>query len=184
LYRNLANSLTVARLILTPFVVAAILNGHNRLAFGLVIAAGASDGLDGFLARRLNAASRFGAYLDPIADKALLVSIYVAFGIAHVLPWWLVGIVLGRDVLILGMVAWGILFTSIRSFPPSIWGKLTTFTQIGAVVILLADARPYFSRKLLLACVTTTTVWSAVHYAARGIRLLRKERIDGAAKRG
>lgn len=185
LYRNLANLLTVARLLLTPFIVVAVLHGHRRQAFALACVAGVSDAVDGLVARRLRATTRFGAYLDPVADKALLVSLYIAFAVAHILPFWLVGIVLGRDALILGMVAWGMLFTRVRTFPPTIWGKISTFTQIAAVVVLLADARPYVSRRLVLGSIALTSVWSGLHYAARGIQMLkadRKERIDGGAK--
>ena len=117
-----------------------------------------------------------GAYLDPIADKILLSAIYVALGFAHAIPWWMVAVVFGRDVLILGMAAYGLLFTSIRKFPPSVWGKLSTFFQISAALMVMCS-RAGFPAPVTLAVwlMVGATVWSGVHYAWRGIALLRSE---------
>src|SRR5688572_6357044 len=120
------NLLTCVRMALTPWIFYAIVAGSARQALLLCVIAGATDGIDGLIARRYGWVTRSGAYLDPIADKLLLTSVYVAFGIAGAVPVWLVGVVVGRDALILGMVGLGFLFTRVRDFPPSIWGKIST----------------------------------------------------------
>ena len=88
-------------------------------------------------ARKMGESSRTGAYLDPIADKILFSVIYFSLALAHAIPWWMVAMVFGRDLLILAMAAYGLLFTSIRKFPPSVWGKLSTFFQISAAMMVM-----------------------------------------------
>ena len=169
-----ANFVTLLRLILAPFVAADILHGNYGRAIILFFIAGLTDVLDGLLARRLGAGSRVGAYFDPIADKILLSVIYVALGLAHAIPWWMVAVVFGRDILILGMAAYGLLFTSVRKFPPSVWGKLSTFFQISAALVVMGD-RDGIPAPVSLAVwlMVAATVWSGVHYAWRGVVLLR-----------
>jgi len=158
---------------LAPFVAADILEGYYGRAIALAFFAGLTDVFDGLLARKMGESTATGAYLDPIADKILLSAIYVALGVAHAIPWWMVGVVFGRDVLILGMAAYGILFTSVRKFPPSVWGKLSTFFQISAALMVMC-ARAGFPAPVTLAVwlMVAATVWSGVHYAWRGIALL------------
>jgi len=129
---TIPNLVTLIRLVLAPFVAMAILNSAYPLAIGLFFTAGITDIIDGALARKMDDTSLFGAYLDPIADKILLSVIYLALALVHDIPWWMLGVVFGRDLLILGMAAYGLLFTSIRKFPPSVWGKISTFFQISA----------------------------------------------------
>lgn len=138
LFRNLPNLLTVLRLVLVPVVGRAILVSEFRQAALLIFIAGATDALDGFLARRFHWSSDLGAYLDPLADKALLVTSYVALGLAGAIPVWLVWLVLGRDLVILLMVALAFLLTGIRKFPPTIWGKLSTVGQVTAALVIIA----------------------------------------------
>jgi cardiolipin synthase (CMP-forming) len=159
---------------LAPFVAADILEGYYGRAIALAFFAGLTDVFDGLLARKMGESTPTGAYLDPIADKILLSAIYVALGVAHAIPWWMVAVVFGRDVLILGMAAYGILFTSIRKFPPSVWGKLSTFFQISAALMVMC-ARAGFPAPVTLAVwlMVGATVWSGVHYAWRGVTLLR-----------
>ena len=159
---------------LAPFVAADILEGYYGRAIALAFFAGLTDVFDGLLARKMGESTPTGAYLDPIADKILLSAIYVALGVAHAIPWWMVGVVFGRDVLILGMAAYGILFTSVRKFPPSVWGKLSTFFQISAALMVMC-ARAGFPAPVKLAVwlMVAATVWSGIHYAWRGIMLLR-----------
>ena len=170
------NLLTLLRLMLAPFVAADILEGYYGRAIALAFFAGLTDVFDGLLARKMGESTPAGAYLDPIADKILLSAIYVALGLAHAIPWWMVAVVFGRDVLILGMAAYGILFTSIRKFPPSVWGKLSTFFQISAALMVMC-ARAGFPAPVTLAVwlMVGATVWSGIHYAWRGITLLRSE---------
>jgi cardiolipin synthase len=168
------NLVTLLRLLLAPFVAFAILNGFYRRAIVLFFVAGITDVIDGLLARKMGESTRVGAYLDPIADKILLSVIYVSLALVHDIPWWMVAVVFGRDVLILGMAVYGLLFTSIRKFPPSVWGKLSTFFQISAaLMVMCARAGIPAPVKLALWLMLIATVWSGLHYAWRGIALLR-----------
>ena len=105
---SIPNLITLGRIILVPVVVWAIMSGEMLVAFVLFLAAGISDAVDGFLAKRFHMASELGAYLDPLADKALIVSIYVALGIAGALPISLVILVVSRDIMIISafMLSW------------------------------------------------------------------------------
>ena len=174
---NLPNLFTLARLALAPFIAIAILHGNYGRALILFFAAGVSDAFDGFLARKLGEATRVGAYLDPVADKILMAVIYLSLGFAGAIPWWMVAIVFGRDVLILGMVAWGLLFTSIRRFPPSIWGKVSTFLQILAALCVMGDRYGVQApAQTALWLMIAATIWSGIHYAFRGLQLLRAQK--------
>ena len=131
--------------------------------------------IDGFLARRFEIATRIGAYFDPIADKILLSVIYVSLGAAGAMPWWMVAIVFGRDVLILAMAAYGLLFTSVRKFPPSVWGKISTFFQIAAALVVMgARANISVPLTLALSLMLAATVVSGLHYLWRGVSLLKQ----------
>ena len=172
---NLPNLFTLARLVLTPFIAADIL--HNRYGRAIVLfsLAGISDVIDGFLARRLQASTSAGAYFDPIADKILLSAIYISLGVAGAMPWWMVAVVFGRDVLILVMAGYGLLFTQVRKFPPSVWGKISTFFQIlAALVVMGARAGIPAPVTLALCLMLVGTIASGVHYVWRGIVLLRQ----------
>ena len=172
---NLPNLFTFARLVLAPFIASDILHGRYGRAILLLFAAGFSDVIDGFLARRFQIATRVGAYFDPIADKILLSVIYVSLGLAGAIPWWMVAVVFGRDVLILGMAAYGLLFTALRKFPPSVWGKISTFLQIAAALVVMgARAAIPAPVTLALSLMIVGTVVSGLHYMWRGIGLLRK----------
>ncbi len=153
----------------------AILNHQSRLALLLCAGAGATDALDGWLARRLQAQSRLGAYLDPISDKILLVTVYLTLGVIHAAPRWLVGLILTRDLLILAMAGAALTFTTLRDFPPSIWGKISTHLQIYAALIFLsAHAWPDSVLPRLvpfaIAGAAAGTSWSGLHYLVTGIR--------------
>lgn len=170
---NAPNLFTLLRLLLTPFIAASILNGAYGRAIVLLFAAGFSDAIDGYLARRLDVQTQFGAYFDPIADKILLVVIYLSLGFAHAIPWWMVALVFGRDLLILAMAAYGLAFTSVRKFPPSIWGKISTILQISAALAVMLDrAGMPAPVTLALWLMVAATAWSGFHYAWRGFRIL------------
>jgi len=134
------NQLTFLRLAFLPFFIIAIKYGHWRTALGILVAAGVSDGLDGLLARGLNQRTPLGAYLDPIADKLLLSSSYFVLALKAKVPWWLTILVLGRDVLLLAACAVILITVGYRPFPPSIWGKATTFFEIFLIVVVLLGA--------------------------------------------
>ena len=172
---NLPNLFTLARLVLTPFIASDILHNHYGRAIILLFAAGFTDVIDGALARRLQSSTAAGAYFDPIADKVLLSVIYVSLGIAGAIPWWMVAVVFGRDVLILAMAGYGLLFTRLRKFPPSVWGKISTFFQIAAALVVMgARAGIPAPVTLALCLMVLATSVSGLHYAWRGITLLRQ----------
>jgi cardiolipin synthase (CMP-forming) len=134
---NWPNSISVARILLVPLVIWFIITGQFTLAFLGFLAAGVSDGIDGFLARHFNQRTDLGAYLDPIADKALLVSIYAALGFLKILPSWLVILVVSRDVLIVGAVILAWILDRPLAMKPSWISKVNTAAQIMLVIAVL-----------------------------------------------
>lgn len=175
---TLPNLFTLSRLLLAPVIVYAILNGQALAALAIFAAAAATDVVDGYLARHFGAATAAGAFLDPIADKLLLTGVYLALALAGSAPWWLVGAIFGRDLLILAASAVALLATKLRAFPPSRWGKTSTFFQIlTAVAFMGRDAFGYpllaTLSALLIWPTLALTVWSGIHYGWRGARLLR-----------
>jgi cardiolipin synthase len=181
LSHNLPNLFSAARLALVPVIAAEVLGGNFRVALTLTMLAGFTDGVDGFLARRFGWVTQVGAWLDPLADKVLLVTLFVTLGWVGAVPWWLVALVLARDAVILAMVGAAFAFTAIRDFPPSIWGKLSTLVQVGACVgVLLVRATsfawPPVAVILLVAATTLATVWSGIDYVRLGVTRWRRER--------
>lgn len=172
------NLLTILRIVLTPLVIRAILTGQHFLALAIFAAAAVTDLLDGAAARRFGSSSRTGAYLDPIADKILLSGVYVALAAAHTVPWWLVGVIFGRDLYILLGVTVMLWLTPNRKFPPSIWGKASTFVQIATAVTWMArnllevPVLETISAAMLWPC-AAFTIWSGLHYTWRGVQLAR-----------
>lgn len=176
--RWLPNTLTIARLIVVPFVVATLVRHQFGLALALFFAAAITDGIDGSLARRFGWTSRTGAYLDPIADKSLLAAIFLALLVIGAVPGWLVALIFARDLAILMFSVWALAFTKIRNFSPSRWGKLSTFSQISCAVYIMATlAFPSWPVAWLrpvaigLAAVGTASSWIA--YGIRGWRMLQ-----------
>src|SRR5579863_349641 len=130
------NELTFLRLAFLPFFIIAIKYDRYAVALGILVLAGFTDGLDGLLARGLNQKTPLGAYLDPIADKLLLSSSFFALALKGKIAWWLAIMVLGRDVLLLVACATILLTVGYRPFPPSVWGKATTFFELGLVFLV------------------------------------------------
>lgn len=180
MFRSLPNLLSALRIALAPAAAWAILAGRGGLALGLLGAAALSDFFDGWLARRIGVESRLGAYLDPVADKLLLATVYFCEGLAGYLPAWLVALVFGRDLMILAFAGWALVFTRLRRFPPTVWGKISTAAQIATALAVLADPGRRFDRGLVLAMAAVPTAWSAVHYVWRGFTMLRAG--DGAIR--
>lgn len=172
------NVLTVCRLLLVPFVISAILAAHHAVAMALFAVAALTDLLDGAVARRFRLTSRTGAYLDPIADKFLLSGVFLALAAAGLAPWWLVALILGRDLYILLGAASFLWFTRLRKFSPSGWGKASTFVQIVTVVVWMArnmlevPVLNLLSALVIWPC-AALTIWSGVHYTWRGFRAAR-----------
>jgi cardiolipin synthase len=136
---NIPNSLTLGRIVLVPLIVWLIITHEMTAAFLLFLLAGFSDAADGFLAKRFGWRSELGAYLDPIADKALLVSIYVTLGFAGHLPAWLVIAVVSRDILIVGAVVLSWMLSRPVSMHPLLISKANTLAQIVLAGLVLAE---------------------------------------------
>jgi cardiolipin synthase len=168
--RNAPNLLTLIRICLAPFLVAAILGAHYKLSFGLFVAAGLTDALDGTLARVLKQRTMLGQYLDPVADKLLLSTLFLVLMHKGLIPVTVTVLVFGRDVAILLVAA--ILFAAVgrREFSPSSFGKANTFAQVSAVAaVLLNQLTPAhwvaIVRLLALDATMALTVISGLHYA-------------------
>ncbi|HEY1220639.1 MAG: CDP-alcohol phosphatidyltransferase family protein [Bryobacteraceae bacterium] len=176
-WMNAANGLTALRLLLAPPIVAAMWAGRHGLALALFAFAAATDVLDGAAARQFDQATPLGAYLDPIADKCLLNAMFLAMAGARMVPWWFVVIVLGRDIYLLLAAAILLRFTSRRKFPPSVWGKASTFVQIVTAIAALAAGMSGQSNLwipvALIRISAVFTVWSGVEYTWRGIGVVR-----------
>ena len=168
------NLITLGRILLVPVVVWAITAGEMGLAFVLFLLAGISDAVDGFLAKRFAMTSELGRYLDPLADKVLVVSIYVALGVAEAIPRWLVILVVSRDIMIIGAIMLSWLIGRPVAVKPLLVSKLNTVAQILFAGLVLASLGFGFEAHAvtLLAMVTVAglTLLSIVFYVAEWVR--------------
>jgi cardiolipin synthase (CMP-forming) len=171
---SIPNLITLARILLVPVVVWAIASNQMLFAFLLFAAAGVSDAVDGFLAKRFGMASELGAYLDPLADKVLIVSIYVSLGIMDGLPRWLVILVVSRDLLIVGGVMFSWLIGRPVSVKPHPVSKLNTAAQLLLVGLVLASLGFAFDAgwalTLTMAIVAALTLLSVAVYLREWVR--------------
>lgn len=136
---NIPNLITLGRVILVPVVFWLLVSGQTQLAFFAFVLAGVSDAVDGFIAKRFGLSTELGAYLDPLADKLLIVSIFVALGVMGTLPSWLVIAVVSRDILIvLGVMLSWVLDQPVR-IRPLIVSKANTLAQLVLAATVLAD---------------------------------------------
>jgi cardiolipin synthase len=182
LFLNVPNLITLARILLTPLFVFSLVNGQRGTAFAVLVAAGATDLLDGFAARRLKQRTRIGLWLDPAADKLMITTAFVALTVpalaaSHALPVWLTAVVIGRDVLIALGAGIVILVRGSRSFPPSVAGKLSTVSQVltvWATTFGLAWGGPTAWLPSLYLATAALTCLSGAHYTWRGFRMLRE----------
>jgi cardiolipin synthase len=177
---NLANLITVIRLLMTIPLIWLIATDRVHAAFWLLVVAGMSDLLDGYIAKNFNARTELGAYLDPIADKTLLDGIYVALALAGWLPPWLAMLVVGRDVLIVLGVALIQRRNPVFRARPLLIGKVNTFAQLALAACALAHAGGVIDLgmlvSVLVAVVLLTTVLSGAGYAGQAMRALAPER--------
>lgn len=136
---TIPNLITIGRLIIVPFLIVMIMQGRWETAFVLFVAAGISDAADGFIARHFDMRSEFGAYIDPIADKALLVSIYVTLAIVGAIPGWLAIVVVSRDAMIVGAVLLSWIMGRPVEIKPLLVSKLNTTAQIAFAAFALGS---------------------------------------------
>jgi cardiolipin synthase len=171
---TLPNAITFARLCAVPATIWLVLQHRLDLAFWVFVAAGVSDAVDGWLARVTNTRSRLGALLDPVADKALLVSIYVALAAIGVLPDWLAILVVFRDLLIVGGVIVLYLLHQPPAIQPILLSKANTVLQIALAAGALAVAgfglpgEPLIGA--LIAATAASTIASGAVYVVRAAR--------------
>lgn len=165
---NLPNAITLLRFALVPVIALALLRADFATALVLFVVAAASDLVDGFLARRWNQSTRFGAIADPLADKLTMLTVTALLAMAHALPWWFALAVVVRDGLIVG----GALVYHLRIGPvemaPSLISKVNTaleFLLLLAVLAIQAGHLPDGAwRQVLLFTTLATIVWSGTHY--------------------
>jgi len=182
---SLPNLITIARILLVPLTVWLIIRQEYGWAFSAFLLAGISDGVDGYIARRFALQSELGSYLDPIADKALLVSIYVSLAILQVLPVWLTILVVTRDVLIVGAVLLAWVMEKPVAMKPLWVSKVNTVAQIafaGAVLLALATSWP-FGQLLTagIAAVAALTLASGALYMRDWVRHMAEPDLKGGS---
>ncbi len=177
---NIPNLLSIFRFFLTFFFIIAVNSGRLHLALFLFILQGVSDLLDGFLARVMGKKTHLGAFLDPIADKTMLVASFVLLYLHQIVPLWLTSLVLARDLVI--AIGFLILYKlSYTTTPvPSIFGKITTACQIATIVyVLWSGARTYGDVFFYITALSTAV--SGIHYIFIGFRMLYRSRFQQPA---
>ncbi len=171
---------------MTPLFVIFLLKKYNGLALMVFVVAGVSDGLDGFIARYFNQRTVLGAYLDPIADKLLLMAAYISLAVLSLLPASLAVVVISRDVVIvLGIVVLSILNIRIE-IKPTIVSKFTTFSQLTTIFWALLDPqliRLQFIGQVLYWSTAALTTLSGLHYMYIGLNIMQNALGNGSAKK-
>ena len=165
---NVPNAITSVRILLVPFLAYLLLHGAYGAAIWVFLAAGVSDALDGFIARRFNLCTRVGAVLDPLADKMLIVVSVLTLAWRGLLPWWLAFVIAGRDLIIVGGAAAYALRAGRVEMEPSVPSKVNTGVQITLVLVVLGTAAGVIRTAgwlpALFGIAFVTTVVSGVHY--------------------
>ena len=168
LFQLLPNFISLARLLAVPVTVYLILQDTYDVAFWLFVAAGVSDALDGYLAKRFNLESVLGSYLDPLADKALLVGVFIALGVMEHVAMWLVILIVFRDLLIVGGAILFHTLTQSLQMQPLLISKLNTVAQILLACAVLAQLGanwelPWLTESLIVAVAATTFLSGAAY---------------------
>ena len=163
------NQLTLLRMIFIPFIVVSLIEHEYKQALVLLVIAGLTDLFDGFLARKLHQQTLIGQYLDPIADKLLLSTLFMVLAGLHLIKWRYTVLVFSRDIGILGVSAVLYATAGLRDFRPSIFGKVNTLSQIAAVFfvmlyLVLPQEWVWFSKTVFLRMTFAFTILSALHY--------------------
>jgi cardiolipin synthase (CMP-forming) len=155
---NIPNTLTLLRILLVPIVIWAIASHDYTLAFTLFVVAGVTDALDGAIARHFDMRTELGAYLDPLADKLLIMSIYTSLALTGALPVWLALLVFSRDVLIMGGVQLASLMENPVTIKPNFLSKVNTTAQISFAALILGA----LAMKFHLGHIYTVMTWVVV----------------------
>ncbi|WP_114945925.1 CDP-alcohol phosphatidyltransferase family protein [Microvirga calopogonii] len=171
---TIPNIITIGRLIIVPIVIVMIMQQRWATAFALFVVAGVSDAVDGFIARKFDMRSEFGAYIDPLADKSLLVSIYVTLAIVGAIPGWLAIVVVSRDAMIVAAVLLSWVMSRPVEIKPLIVSKLNTGAQLAfAAYALAANAFGVELgglEEIVMVLVATLTIASAGAYLVGWLR--------------
>jgi cardiolipin synthase len=181
MWLTIPNLLTLVRIVLMPFILIELSRGQYMIGGWTFGGAAFTDVLDGWLARRFGSQSKIGQYLDPIADKILLTSIYIGLAMGGAVRLWIVLLIIARDLWILLLSGVALRFTEFRNLQPSLWGKASTFFQIMAAVSVMA-ARAYSNdwylriSTILLGGVAMLTAISGIDYSLRGVAYFRQTR--------
>jgi cardiolipin synthase (CMP-forming) len=180
---NLPNLITLGRILLVPVVVWAIASHEMQAAFVLFLLAGVSDAVDGFLAKRFHMTSELGAHLDPLADKVLIVSIYIALGITEAIPRWIVILVVSRDILIVGGIMLAVFLGKPMKVKPVLVSKLNTVAQIVFACLVLAALAFGFTAQLaeqvIMGTVAVLTLASIGFYVREWVVHMSAAELDG-----
>jgi cardiolipin synthase len=176
--RIIPNLFTLIRVMMTPVILRELAHGHFLWGGWLFGGAAFTDLLDGAVARRFGGESKFGQYLDPIADKILLSAIYIGLALGHAVPLWIVAVIFGRDLWILLLSSSALAFTGFRDLKPSAWGKASTFAQVMAAVCVMGsyayDSIVFaVAARALLGLVVVLATLSGADYTWRGVRWFR-----------
>jgi cardiolipin synthase (CMP-forming) len=173
---SIPNILTILRILLTPLFLIVLLRHNYPLALAIFIVAGVSDALDGFVARYFNQRTALGAHLDPVADKLLLISAFVALAILETIPPWVAILVIARDVIIFMGIAIFTMTGITYQIAPSIVSKCTTTAQILLIILALFDPGravvPYLHAPMIWGAAALTIV-SGLHYIYVGMTILQ-----------
>jgi cardiolipin synthase (CMP-forming) len=185
---TIPNLITIARLFLVPFTIWLIVSDEPVTAFWFFILAGVSDAVDGFLARQFNMRSVLGSYLDPLADKVLLVSIYVTCGVLGEIPLWVTILVVSRDILIIGAVILAGMLGQPIEMRPRLLSKANTAAQIVLAGLVLGDLAfsPDLSmfRSIMVIAVGVLTIASTFVYAVDWVRHMGTSSSDPSSADG
>jgi cardiolipin synthase (CMP-forming) len=176
---TIPNFITIGRFLMVPLVVWSLLNGQYALAFACFLIAGISDGVDGFIARHFDMRSKLGSWLDPAADKILLVSVYIMLGWLGEIPDWLVVLVVSRDAMIVGAIILSSIMGTAVEMKPLLVSKANTFVQIALAALVLAElalvgAMPQ-TREFVVYVTAFLTFASGIAYVRGWMRLMSAE---------
>ncbi len=182
---NLANKITISRIILTPLFIAAVVYSRMDIALVFFILAIISDGLDGFIARTLNQKTVLGTIMDPIADKILLISAFICLAIVNNIPGhlrlppYVPIVIISRDaIIVLGSIIIHVVKGNVK-IEPSVWGKITTFFQMITIVSILVQFK---YSEYIWDTATLFTIISGVDYMLKGSRILNESTLNNKKK--